>query len=491
MTMRIVFCVLTLAVLCSCGRIPYRTDGLASKPDCARLYEANEDISYGSKTATPAVVDDPCWKRSIEERSNYDLLFMEFDDQGWVQESKGDPEKSQDYFDKFFAKLGQIYDANRSNGLSIVVFVHGWHHNADARDNNVTEFRRLLRDLAAAEVEIHKSDDVKNRMSDKPRRMVGIYLGWRGESITLPWVTEVTFWDRKNTAERVAQGSILEFFSRMDLIRDRSRSNLNFDGRTCAQSGEGRRNVRMLTIAHSFGGLITYEALGGELVRIATRSRPDDYVSRLGDLVIIANPALEGTRFEPLRLAGQRLKSFRENQLPVVVLATSRADWATRKVFPTARWFNTIFENTPGEEGDALVKTVGHNPRYITHTLDVCPKDDARCTAACQREETKERGKEKINEIKDDIAHERDLMGKIAHNGFEKNQYLCGGMLLAGTDKWLPRGNPFWVVYTSGDVMKGHNDIFNPNFVSFMRQMYLGVIETRNKPEMMGLHTCQ
>jgi hypothetical protein len=334
---------------------------------------------------------------------------------------------------------------------------------------------------------------------------VGIYLGWRGESIDVPGLSLLTFWDRKNTAERVAQGTIQEFFSRMDVLRDRSRTHLNFDGTpvdcnqgwrsdssvpavspyACYKSGEGQRNVRILTIAHSFGGLIAYEALGGQLVRSATRSRPSSYVSRLGDLVIIVNPAFEGTRFEPLRLAASRLNRLQKNQLPVIVIATSEKDWATGMAFPFARRFSTVLENTPGEEGDALVKAVGHNDRYTTHKLALCSNDQPECMQACDDKKTQSQGVQSQGAQSqgatkhDSIQQLTDHMRSIAESGFSPSQPLCDAMMLAGTDKWRPDGNPFWVVSTSGDIMSGHNNIFNPRFVSFMRQVYLGVIEER------------
>lgn len=468
-------CVAVSLLFSGCGRIPYRTEGLVSRPECQALYDKYDDISVNNKKLPAGLVDDPCWLRAREERNNYDLMFMEFDDQGWVQDAKGSSGKPSDYFDAFFEQLGKIYDDNLDNGLSIVVFVHGWHHNADASDSNVTEFRHLLRDIAIME-QGRNLDDADPQQAG--RRVVGIYIGWRGESITMPVVNDLTFWERKNTAERVSQGSVLEFFSRMDVIRDRGRKGVPMsDINVRDRKNDSNTNVRMLTIGHSFGGLIAYEALGGEFIRIASRSRSGDYVSRLGDLVIIANPAFEGSRYEPLRLAGKRLQKFESNQLPVIIVATSQADRATGTAFPLARRFNTLFENTPGPEGDAIVKAVGHNDRYTTHQLSLCAKNDQKCATACSVEE-KQRSSEPDNkqsireDIKAEVAHMRD----ISLAGFSKNLFLCGGLQLKGTDNWSPDANPFWVVSTTGDIMKGHNDIFNPNFVSFIRQMYLSVI---------------
>ncbi len=276
---------------------------------------------------------------------------------------------------------------------------------------------------------------------------------------------------------------MLEFFSRMDLIRDRGRkgvpmSEINIRDR----KSDATNNVRMLTIGHSFGGLITYEALGGEFIRVASRSRSGDYVSRLGDLVIIANPAFEGSRYEPLRLAGRRLQKFEDNQLPVDHRRHLEGGSCDVMAFPLARRFNTLFENTPGPEGDAIVTAIGHNDPPTRHTSSRCATRttaNARATATTSRNrEARKTGED----IKADIREEIKLMDGLGKTGVGKELYLCGGLHLKGTDNWSPAANPFWVVSTTKDIMKGHNDIFNPNFVSFIRQMYLSVIlETDRK----------
>jgi hypothetical protein len=74
-------------------------------------------------------------------------------------------------------------------------------------------------------------------------------------------------------------------------------------------------------------------------------------------------------------------------------------------------------------------------------------------------------------------------MQAIGKSGFKEKEYLCSRLQLESTRKQFPKENPFWVVSTTGEIMDGHNDIFNPNFVSFIRQMYLGVISVRNLKE--------
>jgi pimeloyl-ACP methyl ester carboxylesterase len=469
--------------LAGCGDVPYRTAGYSANPDCQTLYDKYDDVSEMNKDISDEVRRNPCWLRAREERDNYDLLFLEFDDQGWVQGSSSlDRPGKKDALDEFFAELGDIYQANQKNGLSLVVFVHGWHHNASASDDNVTGFRRLVRDLAIAETGRKLTDRASGE-----RRVVGIYLGWRGESIPSDLLNWMTFWDRKNTAERVAQGSVREFFMRLDFLRDRGRTNLKYgELGDKDRPNQGDKNVRMLTIGHSFGGLIAFEALSGEFVRFAARSTGDDYVSRLGDLVVIVNPAVEGARYEPLMVAGQRLRGAKKDQLPVAIVATSTADWATGVAFPIARAVNTLLESTPGPEGDAIVKAVGHNDRYTTHRLAVCDKENLACASACAAPRTATRGPGAASRAAPDragIAAEYERMQAIGKSGFKEKEYLCSRLQLESTRKQFPKENPFWVVSTTGEIMDGHNDIFNPNFVSFIRQMYLGVISVRNLKE--------
>ncbi len=474
MNKSLVFSAAVVLGLAGCGEIPYRKDGFAANPDCRSLYNRIEDVSDDRNSAQEK--SSPCWLRAREERDDYDLLFVEFDDQGWVRDSfdLARPAK-EDFLDTFYKQLKQLYDDNRDNGLSLVVFVHGWHHNAGAEDRNVTNFRRLVRDVSVAE---------KLMNAGKGPRVVGIYVGWRGESITVPYLNNITFWDRKNTAERVSQGSVRELFARLDFLRDRGRTGVKFDALSRKdEPGEGRRNVRMLTIGHSFGGLITYEALSSEFLRAASRSTGDDYVSRLGDLVVIVNPAFEGARYEPLMAAGQRIARLKPNQLPVVIVATSRADWATRGLFPLARWFSTFLERTPGQEDDAIVYAVGHNARYRTHSLAPCGEGDTGCAGLCKGYPAVQELAKGGGTSTEQLRAEFDLMKGIGSKGFnaQGKEYLCGNLRLTGTDNWKPDKNPFWVVSTEKELMADHNDIFNPLFISFVRQMYFSVISERFK----------
>jgi hypothetical protein len=451
--------VLILLAGCTFG-VPYRDGKYVTDASCDKFYGDYDATLLRDSESTKIDRSNGCWNRSREKHQDYDLLFVEFDDQGWVQGAfnQRDPAES-DHLSTLYSTIDEMYKASIKNGerLSFVVFVHGWQHSADALDSNVHSFRKLLMEVAHLEG--------AGAGKGPKTQVIGVYIGWRGKSLTIPLINNITFWERKNTAERVAQGTVQELLRWLDLLRDTGKGK------------DGNRNVNMLTIGHSFGGLITFESLSGELLRNAVRfkgnaAKPDDrYMSRVGDLVVIVNPAFEGARFEPLRAAGHRLRDVERDQLPVVIVATSEADWATKIFFPLARVFSTVFESTSGnewwgEEWQATVAAVGHNARYITHQLSLCKADDEACQKARKACE----------------GREYAFLSEFSKKGFDpaqqkpSQQYLCNGLDLRWTKQAYPETNPFWVVRTTGDIMKDHNDIFNPAMMDFVRQMYVAFI---------------
>ena len=159
---------------------PYRTD-LPDQPlNCPQTGEE---------------VPESCRTSMWEHTDGYDLSFVEFDDQGLLypkgKEGVGDAWQQ---LDRLMTQLRELARANR--GISLFVYVHGWKHNADTGDDDVSGFREALD--AASQVE---------KATQVPHRVVGIYVSWRGLSVTVEPLKELSFWDRKFTAEHVAEGA--------------------------------------------------------------------------------------------------------------------------------------------------------------------------------------------------------------------------------------------------------------------------------------------
>ena len=250
--------ILTLALLTSAACAPltsYRTDyGLcvSSNPD---LQCPTHALQQYNET----------------DGSGYLLGFIELDDQGQL-------------FDRaqMQAVLGAISTevAPDSQDFLMVVFVHGWKHNAAPGDDNIATFRRVLVGLSKTEQAVSVATGAR------PRKVIGVYIGWRGASITAWGLKEATFWDRKNTAHKVGHGDVTEVLNRLDLIRQTKDS---MDG--------GQSESRLVIVGHSFGGAVVFAAVSQILeerfVRTVGPSGVTSDAGGFGNLVVLINPAFE------------------------------------------------------------------------------------------------------------------------------------------------------------------------------------------------------
>lgn len=375
--------------------------------------------------------------RDLESRWRYNLVVLELDDQGRFRKEA--------QLDKLFEILERDIAKRPSGGVSLVVFVHGWRHNAEPDDSNLNFARAVLEGTVVVE-----NQPPQYTRDEQPRSVVGVYVGWRGKSLTgLFGALELpTFWDRKFTAERVATGSVRELFARLKYFRDLHNSvgSLPSDRKeACVRDLPGPTRdkktatllcpaVRFFVVGHSFGGLLVYNALSESLIRSLAeapyRQGKEDVVGEYADLVVLINPAIEGARFEPLHQAALR-RQYMARQLPIFVSVTATNDWATKWAFLAGRWMNTVFESeAPGvgessdqadrdhatriahEEREANIHAMGHIDRYKTHVLcpaETCPltewgakserrqlltdwpkvRDNANCAAALQEQLSK------------------------------------------------------------------------------------------------------
>ena len=131
---------------------------------------------------------------------------------------------------------GELSDPRYDNtDFLIVSFVHGWHHNAHDTDCNVHEFRAMLKvanDRYAAEA--------ANNPKMHPRRIVGVYAGWRGESININGINVSTVLDRRNAAERVAKGDVRELFAQLRKLQIGETQRQDPAGGRCARTACAR-----------------------------------------------------------------------------------------------------------------------------------------------------------------------------------------------------------------------------------------------------------
>lgn len=418
------------------------------------------------------------------------LGFVEFDDQGRAF----DPGQETALFDHM-AGVGQRMP------LAIVTFVHGWQHNAREDDGNVKQFRELLTAVARFEAQ----QPVVRR-----RAVIGVYAGWRGRTIEPQYLDTLSFWGRKDAAHRVADGSLRSLLGKLRAFRDLINLRVDVD------SADPRRETRMLTIGHSFGGLIVYSALaqyyidraaasliraryftGADATDHAREKTDPREISSYGDLVVVVNPAYEAIRYEPIRQlldaaeVGTLPERFAPRQSPVLVQITSvgdsafEGDWATGVAFPVGRMFNTMNQATRtdpvtgDDERQQIEQAVGHYRPYWTHDLDRPQGPETRRTAAVPA--TILDPAAACRAFREFERAERQPDGSL-RPGWRRT-YLSGAVLTEIGSPHYDPVNPFWNVRAHPSIILDHNDILGTVFVDFVAQLY-GDIDRLKHPSL-------
>ena len=347
-------------------------------------------------------------KHSIEDYGNYLLGFVEFDDQGWFYT---DGTQMQTLVRRMHDELRD--PAYAETGFLALVFVHGWHHNAHDNDCNVQEFRAVVR------LTSERLNGGASQPSGRQRqRVIGIYVGWRGEAVDFPLVRYATIFDRRSSAEHVAKGSVRELFAQI--------RRMQYETEQKQGAGAKSASMRTIVIGHSFGGLIAYHSLAQALLNdltIAKRSGDADCQAATErppwpNQIILVNPAFEASRFEAIHRVAMRDDACPSPPAdrPKLIVVTAENDGATGTFFPMFRSVTTIFEKYNATSPEAKqaerasnTHAIGFVERYRTHRL--CLKEGRALLSA-----------------------ERDVNPAAAD----------------------PR-SPVWVVTTTPDIIDGHN----------------------------------
>ncbi len=270
---------------------------------------------------------------SIVTGPGYKLAFIEFGEQGSYQDTT--------------QLTNAVELVEKTERPLVITYVHGWQNNAESGD--VEKFSGLLARLNSAPA-----------IRDAGFNLVGVYLGWRGRFTPVPVLKELSFWNRKATAERIA--SNYDCYDAIAAVSEAARKH-------------GTANQYSVLLGHSFGGLIVERsvahAINAEIHGHASADR-----SLPADLILVVNPAADSI------LARQMISALyirdTENTRPMFVSITSSADRATGLAFPigtrlasNTKAFNKV--PAPGKaknlesERAFYTSTPGHNDTLINH----------------------------------------------------------------------------------------------------------------------------
>jgi hypothetical protein len=380
-----------------------------------------------------SATDTECNHHSLQlhqDKANgldYILGFVEIDDQGQLRDRK-----------QMSTLTDKLYEIASNDSVLVTVFVHGWHHNAEPGDGNIEGFKQTLTELARYE---------KNKKSGHKRKIVGVYVGWRGESINIPLIRHLTFWDRKNTAQDVGYLGVTELLLKLEEIAN------------VRNSVEPPIKSRLVVIGHSFGGAVVYSATSQILMSRFVNSQQDkgftDSARGFGDLVVLLNPAFEALRYAPAFDLSQSRCSFFEDQAPKLAILTSETDRATDWLFPLGRTFATLFEThstveredcgykTTLDEGEADRNTVGHYQPLVSHRLAPVMEQKAEQVASAGK------------------------LKNIWANQTNGGSTRFGNALLTHLEKTVPR-SPYLNIRVDEALMDGHSDIFGKDIREFL-----------------------
>jgi len=388
---RILTIVTTTVLLCGCvANRSYRRGDLYKNEFPPSVDPVPSSVKNCSQLPEYECVEMPEGK----EPQHFYLAHIEFDDMGelWsIGDLRPEPTAKPSQLENALAVIRKARSEADQKGVPLVVitFVHGWHNNASARDEekkNLGSFKTVLETL---------SSRPSLEVADKPPVLVGIFLSWRGQSIAGD--VALTYWGRRDAATRVGGPSMTEVVTRLMFETKGVPLTPSIDDRCAAQ--ERARDSHFAIIAHSFGARALEHALTQPMLAMIlerqtqarecaddwNRKNPKDPIANLSflapaDLVVFlnaANDAFEAKEaIEALKRA--QIRVTRAHSVagqgaaigavaPFMISITSDGDWATERIMPLAQWFSSVplyFRHYDADGCDAEGQLCEHSQRY-------------------------------------------------------------------------------------------------------------------------------
>jgi len=295
-----------------------------------------------------------CNNSVIEEHTkfdeNYSLAFVEFSDRGNLLNRQ-----------QYHKVINYIEEENAKNSVLVVVYAHGLKHNA-ANTGDIVKFRNALKKISQA----NKNSVVSSR------KVIGVYIGWRGLSLDIPFLNNITYWDRKKVARQLGSGGVTELLVRLNKI---------------VYQEKNITNVLAIT-GHSLGGAVILSAMKDILISHLVNTQKDIknsyqptkdfqfvckdnvYKSKaFADSIVLLNPAVEANELLQLKLLSTEERCYSSNQPKLLHIISSSHDFATKYAFP---WGQKLGVSLLTKQNDLNYKVYnGDTPRNINREKNI------------------------------------------------------------------------------------------------------------------------
>ena len=183
----------------------------------------------------------------------------------------------------------------------VIVFAHGWRHDASIGDGNVADLRHY-----AAHVVRFLEERCETEGLYCGTKVTAVYIGWRGARVNEAglrryfgqsiggslgaFAAGATLFDRKPVSEQVAPGAISAL---RVLEKEALWPNASADNPT-----PGAPVNKMIVFGHSLGGNLFATGLQDDLVKLVRRHKSAELLPPpLGNLVVLINPAAEAAKW--------------------------------------------------------------------------------------------------------------------------------------------------------------------------------------------------
>lgn len=348
-------------------------------------------------------IPDQAYHISGPDTATQNFHVIEFNDQG------------QPHNDGQWQGLkARILQPNNGTAPELLIFVHGWHHSAEPKDENFIAFEQFYRQMAE---------------SDPQRNLLGLYIGWRGDKYDPFWIDgsdDAKSWiepldfptilQRKRVAQRIGKLGLSELLDKLDTLVSQ------------------HKLLRYTVIGHSLGGAIVLHA-SKDRIKAAIDNQQDN-----PNLFLLLNPAVPAKEYQPL----DTLVSL-DRQKPSMVVLQSKGDFAVKEAF------NYI------KDGE---RAVG-NSWAITHDIDKCSAGN--CDTA-------------IKISSDLMAHDQipGCMMTLPYSGWKIRARLQARRSV----QTCPDANmqAVWVLAVSDEIVSGHNGILTPEHARALSEV-MGMID--------------